>query len=375
MGYLMTKKILYLFSLLLVFSSYAWAELPSPSVEKFITVADIHFDPFFACKKLPKPCSVITKLRAANSQQWDTILASGTDKPAGFAEDTNYSLWQLTVTELKKANQADNPQFVLILGDFLAHSFHDKYIKYSRDKSERGYILFVKKTLQFLMNQLNQIFPTVSVYSVVGNNDTYTENYHVVSNGEFLKDTAITWSTGIKNKNNQNQFFQTFPQYGYYTITLPYHQKILVLNTVLFSSKSTKDMDIAANNQLRWLKQQLLSSQKDHLHVLIVCHIPMSIDAVTSIKLYVLSVGGEFWKPLYKNEFKKIIQSFSSTIVAILPAHIHMDAYQLMPVANIPIIFTPSISPIYGNSTGFKVFTYDPDTLDIKDHITYSFGN
>lgn len=373
----MIKKIGYLLSILLVsFSVIANAQIPANknATQTFITLADIHFDPFFSCKSLPKPCVVLKKLRQADYQQWDSILAEYPESVAGLGEDTNYPLLELTLNELKKINQTEKPQFVLILGDFLAHSFRDKYKKYSRDKSAINYAQFVRKTLQFMTYQLNQIFPNVNIYPVVGNNDTYTGNYNVVPKGAFLQDTADTWSLLIKNKNNQKNFLEDFPQFGYYAITLPNNQKILVLNTVLFSAKThKKNMTIAANNQLQWLKQQLLSAQKADVHVIIAYHIPMGVDVFTSIKLYLFSIT-EFWQPVYSSEFEKILQQFSFTISAILPAHIHMDAYQLIPDANIPVIFTPSISPVYGNNPGFKLFTYNPNTLNINDYSTYSYS-
>jgi hypothetical protein len=374
------KLKLYLFLLTIIgigFGSNIAIAIPSqplnPSQAKFITVADIHFDPFMGCEKLPRPCALLQALKTTDYKSWDSILSKSSMRIPRYQEDTNYLLLESTLLALQKVNQTNKPQFVLVLGDFLAHSFRSKYKKYSSDNSKEGYTQFVKKTLQFLTYKLNQTFPDTSIYPVVGNNDSYTGNYNVVPNGAFLHDTANTWAVMIKDKNNQQAFLQLFPQGGYYAITLPYNQKILVLDTVLFSSNSRKKaMAIMAKQQLNWLKAQLTLAQNEHSHVILAYHIPVGVDVFTSVKLFLLTLR-EFWHPQYSREFQQILQVYGDTIVAILPAHIHMDSYQIVPVANIPILFTPSISPVYGNNPGFKVFTYFPETLLIQDYVTYYY--
>lgn len=344
-----------------------------PATENFITIADIHFDPFYDCNNKPRPCALLQKLQVADAKEWDAILASHPTKIASYQEDTNYPLLQSTLMELKQVKQNAKPQFVLVLGDFLAHKFNEKYKKYSGGKSLTGYAQFVNKTMQYLAYKLNQTFPDISVFPVVGNNDSYTGDYNVVPHGAFLSDTAKSWAPLIKDKNNQQAFQQSFPELGAYTILLPHHQKIIILNTVLFSSNSNKKtIQLAANKQLNWLKLQLATAQQEHANVILAFHIPMGVDVYTSIKFFFLSIK-EFWEPVYSSEFEQILQHYGTTIVAILPAHIHMDAYQYISTNDIPVIFTSSVSPIFGNNPGFKVFTYDPMTLNISNFMTYYY--
>jgi len=386
---IMTIKLRYL-SIILLITIYQtlWAAQPislnsadeyrikSPQThEKFISLADIHFDPFAACKRAPRPCAMLQKLRAADYKSWNVILASNGMPMSSYGEDTNYPLLQSTLMELKKINTNSNPQFVLILGDFLAHSFREKYNKYSSDTSSESYHQFVNKTLQFLTDQLHQTFPNVNVYPLLGNNDTLTNDYDVVPNGLFLHDAANAWSLLIKDKANRNAFLMTFPQNGYYAVTLPQQQKILMLDTVLFSSHtSNRVMTLAANNQMEWLKQQLALAKKQNRHVILACHIPVGVDIFTSFKLYFLFIKG-FWQTSYSAEFQQLMQQYADIVIAILPAHIHMDAFQSIPDTNIPVIFTPSISPIFGNNPGFKEFTYDPHTLSLDNYVTYYLDN
>jgi predicted phosphodiesterase len=347
----------------------------SQSTQKFVTLADIHFDPFFACKELPQPCSILEELRTTDYQKWDTILTKSPVTMSSFMEDTNYYLLQTALLELKKINQNDKPQFVIILGDFLAHRFHEKYKKYSGDKSSQNYYQFVNKTLQFLTYQLNKTFPNISVYPVIGNNDTYTGNYNVVPNGLFLQDTANTWDPLIKDKKNQSNFLRLFPRGGYYSISLPDNQKILILNTVLFSSASKKNnMAIAAKNQLKWLQSELKIAAVNHSKVILAFHIPEDDDTLTSIKMYLLPIK-KFWQPEYVSEFDNILKQYQHTITTILAAHTHINSSRVNhETTPISVIFTPSISPIYGNNPGFNVMTYDITSLYIEMYVTYFFS-
>jgi sphingomyelin phosphodiesterase acid-like 3 len=372
---LTTSILLFLFSITYAYVVWATVATNSPTTKKFITLADIHFDPFSSCKEILRPCSLIEKLRTEDFKNWDAILANNSAQMPSFTEDTNFPLLQATLLELQKINQIDKPQFVLILGDFLAHRFKEKYKKFSSDKSLKNYNQFINKTFQFLTYELNRTFPNINVYPVIGNNDTYTSNYNVVPRGEFLNATADILVPLIKDKKNQFSFLSQFPNGGYYSIVLPNNQKILVLNTVLFSSNSNKNnIAIAAKDQLEWLRNQLKVAEENHSSVIFAFHIPEDVDTLTSIKMYLLSIK-KFWKSQYTIEYDKIIKQFANTIVAIFPAHTHINSYRVNHQdTQIPVIFTPSISPVYGNDPGFNVVSYNFNTLHIEEYVTYFYS-
>lgn len=348
--------------------------------KEFISIADIHFSPFVGCEQLARPCIIVSQLRKENYQRWAQVLSKYNIKnPIRYYQDTNYSLLKLTLLELQKVNQQEHPYFVLILGDFLAHDFRKKYIQYSGDSSFTGYQQFVKKTLQFLTYQIEQIFPKIDIYPAIGNNDSYTGDYEIVTKGKFFRETATTWDEFIKNKTNLENFRHSFPVAGYYAVILPTHGslRLVMLNTVLFSAKiKENNVKEAAKKELAWLKSQLALAEVQHQSVLIAFHIPFGIDGYSTI-MSLFETIMPFWRPETSQEFAAILKQFPTTIVGILPAHIHTDIFRLVVLKqgiDIPVTFTPSISPIFGNNPGIKVFSYDDSTSRLSGFNTYFYA-
>src|SRR4051794_38708661 len=103
----------------------------SAAAETFLSVSDIHFDPF-------ADTSLIAKLEAADVAQWDAIFrSSAVQSLSTYGSDINDPLLRSAVDEMKK--QIPSPAFVLISGDFLAHDFQKTYQQYATDKSQTAY--------------------------------------------------------------------------------------------------------------------------------------------------------------------------------------------------------------------------------------------
>src|ERR1041385_4798491 len=87
--------------------------------ETFLSISDIHFNPF-------ADPTIVTKLEAADVSQWDAIFASSTVTTfSASGSDSNDPLLLSAVSEMKK--QLPSPRFVIISGDFLAHKFNQTY--------------------------------------------------------------------------------------------------------------------------------------------------------------------------------------------------------------------------------------------------------
>lgn len=359
---------------------YASIEIHDQHTQRFISVSDIHFDPFASCKVLTLgACPLVKKLRQAPAQEWQNLFEQYDSKTlATYGQDTNYALLKTTLAELKRAYQNEHPQFVLILGDFLGHDYRAEYILYSRDPTKSGYQNFVKKTLQFLTSEIRQVIPEGDIYPIVGNNDSYTGDYGVVPKGEFFHDVSNIWATLIKDKSNQASFTRDFPQGGYYVVQSPTNknQRIIVLNTVLFSTSiQGPHIRQAATDELSWLHKQLVAAAKNHQVVILAFHIPVGINVYATLKNLWSGIK-EFWQQRYTNVFQADLAEFAGTITAILPGHIHMDSFQVVGFKKpqkMPVSFTPSISPIYGNNPGFKIYSYDALTFQLKNFKTYYY--
>ncbi len=361
----LTKNILVFLALFLLSNASLAFILNNNEYDSFISISDIHFDPFYGCTISKKPCQIIVELRAANSKDFKKIFEKyNTDKNLDGLKTTNYNLLNLTMNELKDISNKSNPKFVLVLGDMLAHQFKEQYRRFSKDSTQTGYENFVKKIMEFLTLELNNTFPNTNVYSAVGNHDTYSGNYNIVPNGRFMHDTAEIWSRLIKSPKQKKEFLESFKTAGYYAIELSDNSKLIVLNTVLFSPKKhNSTIGSFANKQLSWLKKQLQSSKAHNQKVLIAAHIPINlaldISIITPYKLL-----KRLWKQQYVDKFTKIINQYSDEVVAFLPGHVHVDLFQFsLPNIQdkyIPIVITPSVSPSLGSNPAIKEFLYNP---------------
>lgn len=362
---------------LISYSNILPAEDVTPA--KFLIVTDIHFDPFSGCVKSPKPCVLVDKLRMTNYQEWPKLFDQyGNKTISGQYHDANYPLLKSSLDKIHELHLKEKPQFVMLLGDFIAHDYRLKYRRYAKDKSLEGYQAFVKQTIQFLTYEFAREFPDIDVYPVIGNNDSYTGDYHCDPNGKFYQDAANIWSVLIKDKTNRENFQREFPAAGYYDIALPSNrnQHIIVLNTVLFSNRiQGEKVQAAALEELDWLHKKLKNAEENHQQVFIADHIPIGIDVFATLIARFATIK-QFWQPDYTVQFEKEISLFPDLVTGIFSGHIHVNKLQMLSlkkVEGVPVYFTPSISPIFGNNPEFKIFSYNPSTFKITDIETFDY--
>lgn len=360
------------FVLILGVSSLVQAAQPVET-QRFLSLSDLHFDPYLSCNK--RPCPLIQKLQAAPAAHWGRLLSRHDSSIPVYGKDSNYQLLLSSFAAAQKEGEAAKIQFVLILGDLLAHDYDKKYFKYADDKTQAGYARFVKKTLEFLNAELKQAFPQTDVYLLIGNNDSYEKDYSVVPEGAFLKDFSQVEASLINNRRNREEFLREFPHGGYYAVDAPSQSalRLVFLNSVLFSAKAKgPQLEQAAQAQIDWLQQELKMAAKKKQQVLIAMHIPTGIDVYTTL-LTPFSIV-EFWKTAYSKRFLAEVQQASGQIMGVFQGHIHADAFQILsgPGQNaLPFTGTPSISPIFGNNPAFKIYSYSLPGLKLVNFVTY----
>lgn len=351
----------------------------SESSVYFLSMSDIHFDPYAGCYDVRQtPCPLMQRLRSAPAHQWRLILSAADTAEPRYRRDTNYILLQKNLQEAKAAAAKNQADFVLVLGDTVGHDFRRYYKKYSLDKSQDGYRDFVRKTLEFMNYELAAAFPDKDVFMVVGNNDTYSRNYQSVPGGEFFQQTGALWSTLIKSAGPRTAMRQDFSTAGYYAVNIPGHPdlRLIVMNSVLFSLKSTgSGSQRAAMLQLNWLQQQLRQAKSQQQKVLIALHIPPGLD-VYATRRWRLFTFLEFWRPEFIERFKKELGDYYPQIIAVISGHLHYDWTQTVMLSgrrDVPMITVPSVSPIFGNDPGFKIYHYLPSSGRIDDFDTYTY--
>ena len=127
---------------------------------------------------------------------------------------------------------------------------------------------------------------------------------------------------------------------------------------------------------MAWLHQQLVTAKEQKQDIILAFHIPVGVDIYATLQNMLTKVV-MYWKPVYSDAFQAELKKFRSVVREVLPAHIHMDAFQLVMVnqlGGIPVSFTPSISPIFGNNPAFKVFSYRSETMNLTQFETYFYS-
>jgi sphingomyelin phosphodiesterase acid-like 3 len=354
--------------ILLACGQSTWAGTAS-----FMTVADIHFDPFAECVQ-NTPCPIIHRLDEAPVSAWHDILATSDAMPHA-KQDTNNVLLQSALKALHDTAATSQPQFIILLGDVLAHKYVDKYQLFSTHPSDQNYQQFVKKTMAYVLCELQKQFPNTTIYLVTGNNDSYQGDNTFDVKGAFFPDTAAFGAQLIQNKSNRNLMQNEFSKAGYYALDIPEQPalRLVALNSNIFSPYAHVSDNTAASRELDWFEQQLQQAHARKQHVLIAMHIPVGIDAFASLKQNPFKIM-EMWQPQYTQRFNQDLNQYSELISGILNGHTHSDSFQIIHTASgakIAVSSTPSISPFNGNNPGFKAFTYDTQSLQLQNYVTY----
>lgn len=340
----------------------------------FITVTDVHFDPFTTCAKQinNNVCPIVKALRKADASHWSAIFSKeGSKKMVGYGSDSDYLLLLSTLREIHRLNACYHPSFVLFIGDYLTHDFQLKYIQYSGDSSAKGYKAFVKKTIQYLTMVFRHALPQVPIYPVVGNNDSYGGDYRVRPNGAFFRDLSHIWPIFLYSSDNEGSFSRDFSYAGYYAVTLQTNPsaRLIVLNSVLFSKHvQGPNVATAAQAQLSWLQQQLAQAKSLKQPVWLTFHIPTGMDIY---KTAMTGINTLLWNPTYIQAFIKLVNKYSKNIHGIFTSHLHMDGFALFANQKVLDSYSPSISPVLGNNPSMKVFRYDAKTFQLNDFVVY----
>jgi sphingomyelin phosphodiesterase acid-like 3 len=325
------------------------------AAEKFLSVSDIHFDPF-------ADPALIAKLEAADVAQWDAILASSSVQAfSTYGHDINDALLRSAVAEMKK--QIPSPAFVVISGDFLAHKFDQTYQQYATDKTQTAYTAFVTKTIAYVAGMLRKAYPDVPVYPTLGNNDSDCGDYAVAPDSVFLANFRDVWKPMVRSRS----FDRRFPTGGYYHADVPTLEnvRIIALNTNFFSinykNPCGKPGPDPGLRQLTWLDAELDLARREGKRVWLLFHIPPGIDVYDSEEW-----GGAcpnvkpetFWKDEYQQRYLQIAAAHRNTILGSFAGHTHQDEFRFASGDFIHI--TPSVSPVFGNNPAFEVVEVGP---------------
>lgn len=380
---------------------------------------------FLACKGKPDTAKKSTDTEDTDAKAGAQIEVSKGVTTAKFLSlsdvhinrnrsETNYKqvtgteLWKRTEDKIKTVITAENPKFMVYLGDLPA------YIDSERANNSHA-----------MLQNLRALKLDIPILYLPGNNDSLEGDYHSFTNGTnnsvITNDFVAGNNWPVLNANSTKITVSNLDfskEFGYYSVDLIDTNgtlKVIALNTVIFSSKEVQDPETgnyhiaynskknsagdytygddgisqqaATEKQMHWLETTLGKLGKND-RVLLMMHIPIGIDgyggtAMWNPELTFTNSAGTML-PLHDG-FIELLSKKQPNIVGLLNGHTHMDG--LRRIYKTPAkpprtsnkegdmisfsISTPGIAVNHDNNPAFKVFTYDESNFDLLDFTTY----
>jgi sphingomyelin phosphodiesterase acid-like 3 len=365
---------------------------PPASVD-VVMLSDLHFDPFYDPAKL-------SELLRAPITEWPAILSKpdSTARPVTFTDLQTAcgvrgtdSPWPLVLSALREAKQRQPaPLFVTVSGDLLAHGFICKFRRLDPSAAPAEASAFAAKTVAFLSQQLNGVYPAVPLYLALGNNDSSCADYFESPNSAFLRSAAVSFAANLRDPEARASLAATFPHLGDYSVMLPgamRNTRLIVLQNIYESSHyrdcSNEPNAAPAAEQITWLRKQLTEVRESGQQAWVIAHIPPGVDVYTTYHRYLLAPGEacNVKQPLMflsSEVLAETIAEFGDVVRLAMFAHTHMDEIKFLqsPDGNaVPAKLVPSVSPINGNDPSFIVAQVVPQTATLKDYEVYSAMN
>jgi hypothetical protein len=335
-------------------------------------MSDLHFDPMADPR-------LVDQLAAAEPEQWSAVFDGSGDRSLGrYGRDSNWMLLRSALQHMAEAL----PQlaFVLISGDFLAHRFRQEFDAVATDHSDAAYRVFVRKTMQFLGQQLRRFRPPRSFRRSA----TTTRNAATISCSRavpFLADTLPILHRLVGSAGGPG-FDRDWQSYGNYSARVD-GIRVLSTNTNFFSVHYRNACGSAADGDpgratLAWLEAELAAAKQTEERVWLLYHIPPGIDDYATLRRGVCpGTMIPMWDQTHAAAFLALLKRYADTVTASFAGHTHMDDFRLSGDAQGRYGFaliTPAVSPIFGQNPAFRTVTYDT-AGGILDQTTYDLTN
>ncbi|HEY3918296.1 MAG TPA: hypothetical protein VGL83_10915 [Stellaceae bacterium] len=344
-----------------------------------VILTDIHFNPL-ADKTLGDA------LAAAPAEQWTAILDRGTERMSPYGTDTD---WKLLRAALAALAAQKKPAFVLLPGDFLAHSFRDVFNTSVAVHDDAAFRRFTATTMRFLALQLETTFDHAPLLPALGNNDSDCGDYGVAPGGAFLAATEPTVAgmigPALLAGAAGDDFAKSWTALGNYIVPNPAapDEDIVVINDNFLSPDYRNSCGTAADINparatLAWLVRTLAAAASAHRKVMLVYHIPPGTDGFATARHNSCPVSPV---PLlaapYAEELHALILRYRGTLVANIAGHLHTDGFRILRDHGATfgfVMIAPALSPIFSQNPAFRRVTFGDDGT-IRDSTTFYLGN
>lgn len=320
--------------------------------------------------------ALVDQLAAAPARDWPALFARAAALPSRFGQDTNWPLFRSALREMAAAEL--HPPFLLIPGDFLAHTYRKRFEQAATQPTAAAYRAFVVKSMQFVAGQLQAQFPGTPVLPVLGNNDSDCGDYQLQPGGPFLRDT-LPIVRALLRRGLGGDFDAGWSAMGSYNVahpTLP-GVRVVFVNTVFLSRRYRDACGTAgdpAARTLDWLRAQLERASRDGQKVWLIYHIPPGVDVFATLgKHSCPDAAVPMWHEADGDRFAALVHDYADTIAASFGGHTHRDEFRLTGQPGRHdgfVLIVPALSPVFGQNPAFQVFGYDGlgGILDITTH-------
>mmetsp|Transcript_7821 Transcript_7821/g.11858 ORF Transcript_7821/g.11858 Transcript_7821/m.11858 type:complete len:459 (+) Transcript_7821:1819-3195(+) len=341
----------------------------------FLHVSDIHFDPIsdpllygnstFCRSPTAKTPTIIDGGRFNVDQLFKQFHNSATGSFGRYGCDTSTSLLSalsLKITDLVHSIQQNSDStvdFMLVNGDSCAHALNSSQV-ISAMRQVNDHISSALEAFRSLENRV--------IYTV-GNNDV-SPDYDVVCNDSIFN---AFQTQALANRIVGDAQKASWQKFGSYLFDLSNdflpNTYVLSVNTVFYSNKHQPSYEFEHDpcSQLSWIEQQLQYVQAlDGGQVIFMAHIPFGLDSYADVPML-------FEK--FSNQLIQLLEKFDDVVVAVMFGHLHTDETRAFSTSSLgPIMFEPSISPIFGNNPSIRMVRYQPVPFRILDYTQYVFN-
>jgi sphingomyelin phosphodiesterase acid-like 3 len=348
-----------------------------------VMVSDIHFEPFF------DPAKAV-ELAGAPVSAWKGILAgaASADREARFralekscpvrGEDTSYLLFDASLAAIRR--DGAGAKFVTVSGDLISHSFQCKFGAVFPQAAPGAYRAFVEKTIDFVIDQLDEAVPGVPVYVALGNNDSDCGDYQLNAHSEFLSSVGEQVAKSFPEAERKG-IIESYAAGGYFSARLPVgNARMLVLDDQFMGAKYTtcggKPDPTAAEAQLDWLEKQLAEARENKEKVWVMAHIPPGVDVhATALKMDATCGAKGPMMFLASERIADVLTENSDVVALAVFAHTHMDELRVLRPdkgatagGNVAVKMVASISPINGNLPSITVAGVSASSAALVDY-------
>jgi hypothetical protein len=284
--------------------------------------------------------------------------ASRVGPPITYGGDTNPALLASAIDEMRRL--APNPPVIVMAGDFLPHHF----------KSDTATQRMVE-----LARRFDRAFPRAQFVMALGNEDSACGDYAIAPNSAFLRGVARAWAPLVNRNGAAPDFERTFPRDGFYTAALPVPGlRAVVVDDAFWSAFYQDGCGVRGDptaTTFNELRRALNPAQTDRRWLIM--HIPPGIDASSTVRLTHRLAIVPFMRPVPRDALLRLIADPARHVELVVTAHIHRFAFRLVnraTMAPVPLLVSPAISPIYGNSPSFLTAEVSRDGVvrNLEEH-------